>query len=105
MNEATKWTYVVTATNIINDSIEVDTSLTPFYITVLQEPGTEANDYEDEEDIADIEVRAVDLAVTKANTVWSNAWYSLDIKWVSETGNGDNGTYNPNHWTQVKKSA
>jgi hypothetical protein len=102
---ANKFTYVVTATNIINDSREVDTALAPFYVSVLQHPGTEANDYEDEEDFASVEGRATDLAVEQANAVWGTQWYSLDIRWVSENGNGDNGAYNPHHWTAQKKSA
>ena len=101
MNEATKWTYVVTATNIINDSIEVDTSLTPFYISVWQAPGTEANEYDDEESFASLEGRAVDLAIEQAFQVWGDAWYCLEIYWISENwGRGVQHYHNPRHWTK-----
>jgi hypothetical protein len=101
MNEATTWTYVVTATNIINDRLEVDTTLTPFYVSVLQEPGTEENEYEDEESLESVESRAVDLAIKKAYENWGIAWYHLEIHWISENwGRGELHYHNPQHWTK-----
>tara|TARA_R110001632_G_C11319060_1_gene415404 strand:+ start:430 stop:762 length:333 start_codon:yes stop_codon:yes gene_type:complete len=103
---ATKWTYVVTATNIINNSLEVDTNLTPFYVTVLQKPGTEALEYADEEDMAVMEARAVKLAVKQADANWGTQWYCLEIFWIGENwGRGDGHYHNPQHWANKEQEA
>ena len=106
MTKATKWTYVVTATNIINDSIEVDTTLTPFYVTVLERPGTEENDWEDAEDMADQEARAVGVAIKQADANWGTQWYCLELRWISENwGQGEGHYHNPCHWANKKQEA
>ena len=105
MTHTLTWTYVVTATNVINDSIEVDTTLNPFYVSVDQFMGTEENDFMDEQPISSIESDAADIATEKAYQNWGNAWYNLQITWISENGNGDQERGNLKHWTRTKKTS
>jgi hypothetical protein len=112
MKNKTVWTYVVTATNILNGNIVVDTNLAPFYVTVNGQYDNECGDTAlcgvmierdgvlvSEDDIH-LHSYACDLGVEKAKVLWGeHNWLGLEIYHVSEAwGSGEWHYLNPKHW-------
>lgn len=81
-DQAIRFDYVVVGINIIDDSAQIDPTLTPFTIT----------EYDHNDDIDDVEHRVLEKLPELANQNWGEGnWYGLDIREVSDS--------NPGIWT------